>query len=682
MNYQLSTRLRSLALATLVLVPLSFHRDHGLPGLTRTRTPLAHTLRQGQSDAALAQLGVPAFELAGGRAGQGVVLAIVDTGFDLQHPALRGRVAWALDTSGALRGEQPALETRFGGAVWSRDALRETLAQSPRDLPRDLEGHGTFVASLAAGHDPQSAPAWAGIAPEATLVLAAVGGPQGADDHAIVSAVDFALDRAGDLPVIVVLALASARGTHDGNTPLERALALRFAPPARRLLALAAGNLGARPAHQRAHIRPRATHALRFETHLDPTQSAELSVAHEGPLELALRAPNGTQTPWVSSGQSQGFLIAQWHVGLTLDAAPPPADSLGSSLRQGTAVHSAAVIVTRRPSAPSAAPTTEHGPWELIARGDATVDLYAQDNTATLPDGSADQSLTVPCSVPGAVVISATTSRPRSPPLPDLPTRPDGTAEFSGRGPDRLHRLRPDLAAPGGWVLAAQSSQAPSSPPSQSPPPYTLARGTSVATPIAAAALARLWSTLPDLSPQALVARATASSSAWSPTAGWGPIDLAAALAPVPSAPPSTCTLSPATAQLTPGEPVSLALAALAQGHPTESTALPEVTVTHGALDEPPRALTLGRTELRVRAHPGTAGQTLTVRVRLGQAQCERSLAIRPPPWAPIARAHCNVTLSRRFAAPSPTVAALCALALCTRRRRRVTRCARCARPR
>ena len=102
------------------------------------------------------------------------------------------------------------------------------------------------------------------------------------------------------------------------------------------------------------------------------------------------------------------------------------------------------------------------------------------------------------------------------------------------------------------WVLGARSDQCdPRVPgalcaePLVSTDESTLlaAAGTSVAAPVAAGARARLWSTVPSLSPDALLSRATAPTPAWSPPLGGGPMDLFSAAAPgpvpAPHAPPA-----------------------------------------------------------------------------------------------------------------------------------------------
>ena len=118
-----------------------------------------------------------------GLTGAGVVIGIVDTGFDPKHPDLRdaagkSRVAWALDLSRQPLGRHPQLEADFGCAgagyscaVFAAADLDELIATDSVQLPRDTLGHGTHVASLALGNGLSQDPAkYVGIAPEATMI--------------------------------------------------------------------------------------------------------------------------------------------------------------------------------------------------------------------------------------------------------------------------------------------------------------------------------------------------------------------------------------------------------------------------------------------------------------------------------------------------------------------------------
>lgn len=114
-------------------------------------------------DRSLSQIGVPAVWQAGYR-GAGIKLAIVDTGLDTSHPCFAGRVA-----AGA---------SFVGGGF------------------EDENGHGTHVASTAAGGQTTQGPQYVGVAPEAQLYIARVLDRNGSGSMSgVMAGVEWAVDQ-------------------------------------------------------------------------------------------------------------------------------------------------------------------------------------------------------------------------------------------------------------------------------------------------------------------------------------------------------------------------------------------------------------------------------------------------------------------------------------------------------
>ncbi|MEI9954036.1 MAG: S8 family serine peptidase [Pseudomonadota bacterium] len=115
------------------------------------------------------------------------------------------------------------------------------------DEPTDPFGHGTHVASLAAGNGLASpTPRYIGVAPEATYVVSRVAQNNGSiQDADVLRAVKFVFDRAEELgmPAVVNLSLGSDFGAHDGSSALEMGLGSLVGPtfPGRAIV-VAAGN--------------------------------------------------------------------------------------------------------------------------------------------------------------------------------------------------------------------------------------------------------------------------------------------------------------------------------------------------------------------------------------------------------------------------------------------------------
>lgn len=94
----------------------------------------------------------PVFDLFG----QGVILGVIDTGIDYQHPAFvnadgTSRIGIIWDQS--IPAEEPPKEFPYG-SIYERENINEALqAENPYEIvpSRDEVGHGTFLAGVAGG---------------------------------------------------------------------------------------------------------------------------------------------------------------------------------------------------------------------------------------------------------------------------------------------------------------------------------------------------------------------------------------------------------------------------------------------------------------------------------------------------------------------------------------------------
>jgi subtilisin family serine protease len=151
-----------------------------------------------------------------------------------------------------------------------------------------------------------------------------------------------------------------------------------------------------------------------------------------------------------------------------------------------------------------------------------------------------------------------------------LNTGSDTIASFSSRGPvtiDGSGRIKPDISAPGTNTRSASNT---------SDNAYTIASGTSMATPHIAGAMALLWSAIPSLQNQidpsrgalnnaAVHISTTQCGSTGSPNNvfGWGRVDILAAVTsatPTPTPTPTATPTATPTPTPTPG-PITLSAA-------------------------------------------------------------------------------------------------------------------------
>jgi subtilisin family serine protease len=159
--------------------------------------------------------------------GQGVVVGIVDSGIDGSHPAFLGRQddatksrihsVWNLWESG---GQSPFQRSGQNDAYRSMSFGKEYIGHNEVTTVTDAGGHGTHVSGIAAGRPVGAWPG--GIAPAATLVVAAVGS-QGGYVNDIIVGVKYCFQKATELglPCVVNISLGTERHSHDGTDPMS-----------------------------------------------------------------------------------------------------------------------------------------------------------------------------------------------------------------------------------------------------------------------------------------------------------------------------------------------------------------------------------------------------------------------------------------------------------------------------
>lgn len=178
--------------------------------------------------------------------GRGVILGIIDTGIDYTNPLFRNpdgttRILSLWDQSipsseplQPVSGFQP-----FFGSVYSK-ALIDQALQSDDPLQivpsRDTNGHGTFLASVAAAGEISTPVPFSGAAPEADLAIVKLKpakqylrdffliSPQvpAYQENDIMSAVSFLLGTAAMYlkPLVILLGVGTNQGDHNGSSPL------------------------------------------------------------------------------------------------------------------------------------------------------------------------------------------------------------------------------------------------------------------------------------------------------------------------------------------------------------------------------------------------------------------------------------------------------------------------------
>ena len=170
--------------------------------------------------------------------GRGVLMGFVDTGIDYTQRTFRyedgtSKIKYIWDQTIA---SSPPENIRFG-SVYSQELINEALrSEDPSKIvpSMDNDGHGTFLASVAAGRESNE---FIGAAPDSEII--AVKLKQASPHHlrrfnfaegtTLYSSADFmlgikfVLDMAGrlNMPVVICIGMGTNFCGHDGNTMLE-----------------------------------------------------------------------------------------------------------------------------------------------------------------------------------------------------------------------------------------------------------------------------------------------------------------------------------------------------------------------------------------------------------------------------------------------------------------------------
>ena len=155
--------------------------------------------------------------------GEGVVVGVVDAGFDYMHAAFRRPTDGALrikrvweQSATTLDGASAPAKYGYGIELNTPELIEKAQGDS------DSNSHGTHVAAIAAGSDAYKDGAYVGNAPDADIVLVAL--DLNASTNADISnAVQYIFDYADEVgkPCVVNLSLGNQDGPHDGTSTFD-----------------------------------------------------------------------------------------------------------------------------------------------------------------------------------------------------------------------------------------------------------------------------------------------------------------------------------------------------------------------------------------------------------------------------------------------------------------------------
>lgn len=243
---------------------------------------VSHVWLDGRAEAVLdrsvPQIGAPDAWAAGYR-GEGVEVAVLDTGVDAQHPDLVGQIEEAKDFTDSTSGAA------------------------------DLFGHGTHVASTIASTGASATGTYRGVAPETDLLVGKVLGDDGYGYYSqIIAGMQWAADEGAS-----VVNMSLGGGPSDGTDPLSLALE-QISTQSGTLFVVAAGNDGDRGDVATPSVAPAALSVAavdRDESLADFSSQGPRS--GDGGLKPEISAPGVAIVAARASGTSMGDPVDDLH---------------------------------------------------------------------------------------------------------------------------------------------------------------------------------------------------------------------------------------------------------------------------------------------------------------------------------------------------------------------------------
>lgn len=261
--------------------------------------------------------------------GRGVLLAVLDSGitWDLEvfrktDGSTRIRYLWdqtvSEETGDVRYGKMPdgfSLGTEYA-AEEINAALQLPALDRYRLIPsRDLSGHGTAVAGIAAGKSADGF--YTGAAPEAELIVVKLGLPEnsgGVEEGfprttEILRGVTYALRKAGQLnmPLVINLSFGNSYGSHDGSSLLERFLD-NASEIGKTVICVGSGNEGA----ARGHFAGNITRDSRVELavgNYERSLNIQLWKNYSDVFRVRLQSPGGEEAELTTNIQGGKYTL-------------------------------------------------------------------------------------------------------------------------------------------------------------------------------------------------------------------------------------------------------------------------------------------------------------------------------------------------------------------------------------
>ena len=376
--------------------------------------------------------------------GQGVLVAVIDSGIDYENEVFRNadgttRIRNLWDQT--IPGNPPA--GYVIGTEYTEEDINEALRASTRQerlqiVPsQDISGHGTSVAGIAAGNSQE----YKGVAFESDLLIVKLGIPreEGFPRTAeLIQALDYVVRKALEyqMPVAINLSFGNTYGPHDGSSLFERFIE-DIANTWKSVICIGTGNEGNTAGHTSGVLVDSEETVIQLAVQENsPSLNVQIWKAYFDLVDISLISPSGVRIgPIQEQLGSQRFTVGNTQI-LLYYGEPSPfsidQEIYIDFLPRDTYIDSGVwrIVLTPR----------------NIVNGEYALWLPSQ---SVLNPGTGflfpteERTLTVPSTSYGTIGVGAYNSETFT------------YADFSGRGPAGPgRRAKPDIVAPGVDITA------------------------------------------------------------------------------------------------------------------------------------------------------------------------------------------------------------------------------------